>query len=144
MVRIHPGPLTKVKMQNEKGKSPVKNPKELSLKQRAYIYALKLIKFLDNVPNDTTGQTIKNQLIRSGTSIGANIIEAQAGSSRKDFANFYRHALKSANESKFWIGLLRDSNRANKDSANEVLKETEEIANILAASIITVTGKRSA
>ena len=123
-------------MQNNNSKFKV------DLKKRVYLYSLNIIKFIDNLNNkDLTIQIISKQLLRSATSIGANIIEAQAGSSKKDFTNFFNYALKSANESKFWIGLLRDSNKSDKNKANELLQETIELANILAASIITLKGK---
>lgn len=112
------------------------------LRKRAYAYALEIIRFLENLPKDYISDTLGKQLLRSATSIGANIVEAQASSSKKDFANFYSYALKSANESKFWIGLLKDSNRAFGDKINIILNETVELANILASSILTIRGKR--
>lgn len=113
------------------------------LKKRAYIYALDIIAFLDTLDKkDYIVQIIAKQLLRSATSIGANIIEAQAGSSKKDFTNFFSYALKSANESKFWLGLLRDSKKANKDGVNNLLQETNELANILGSSILTLRGKK--
>ena len=113
------------------------------LKNRVYIYALDIIRFIDTLPkNDFSVQIIAKQLLRAGTSIGANIIEAQAGSTKRDFTNFFSYALKSANESKFWLGLLRDSGKSNKDKVNELLKETTEIANILGSSILTLKGKK--
>jgi four helix bundle protein len=113
------------------------------LKRRAYFYALEIMKFIDALNGkDFSVQTIARQLLRSATSVGANIIEAQAGSTKKDFTNFFNHALKSANESKFWLGLLRDSNKADKDKANELLRETTELANILGSSILTLKGKK--
>jgi four helix bundle protein len=111
-------------------------------KKRTYSFALEIIKYIDQLPADTTCRAIGSQRIRSATSIGANVIEAGAASSKRDYTNFFNHALKSANESKFWIGLLRDSGKANKVSSNKLLKETTEIANILASSIITLRGKR--
>jgi len=60
---------------------------------------------------------------------------------QKDFTNFFSYSLKSANESKFWLGLIRDSNKADKNQANKLLDETKEIANILGASILTLKGK---
>jgi len=115
------------------------------LKKRAYLYALDIIKFIDFLnKKDFTVQIISKQLLRSATSIGANIIEAQAGSSKRDFTNFFNYALKSANESKFWIGLLRDSKKANEKECNRLLQETNEIANILGSSILTLRGKRRA
>lgn len=71
-----------------------------------------------------------------------NIMEAQAGSTKKDFTNFFHHALKSANESKFWLSLLSDTQRIAKDKIQPLLQETIELANILAASILTLKGKR--
>lgn len=115
---------------------------KIDLKQRAYLHALDVIKFVDSLnKNDFSAQVIAKQLLRSATSIGANIIEAQAGSSKKDFTNFFNYALKSANESKFWFGLLRDSDKANKIRAQELLQETSELANILGSSILTLRGK---
>ena len=85
---------------------------------------------------------ISKQLLRSATSIGANVIEAHAASSKKDYTNFFNHALKSANETKYWLGLLRDANNSDKEESNRLLKETSELANILASSILTLRGKR--
>lgn len=70
------------------------------------------------------------------------MIEAQAASSRKDYTNFFAYALKSAKECKFWLGLLRASGRGDKDTVNKLLKEATEIANILAASIVTLKGRK--
>src|SRR2546430_1118856 len=97
------------------------------LKKRAYLYALDIIKFIDSLDKrDFIVQILAKQLLRCATSIGANIFEAQAGSTKKDFTNFFYYALKSANESKFWLGLLRDSGKANKEQVNKLLQETTE------------------
>lgn len=130
------------KEQREKSKNTNKNSK-IELKKRAYYFALSIIRFIDSLPNQRTCLILADQLLRSATSIGANIIEAQAASSKKDFINFLNHALKSANETKFWLGLLRDSGKANRDEANLLLTEVTEFANILAASILTAKGKRT-
>ncbi len=111
-------------------------------KARIYNFILKLIKFIDNLPKNRAADIISKQLLRSGTSIGANYIEAQAASSKKDFTNFFHYSLKSANESKFWIAILKDSGKANKESADELLKELIEISNILGSSIITLKKRK--
>jgi four helix bundle protein len=123
-------------MQNDKLK--FKN----EFKKRTYSFSLEIIKFVDELPNDNTCKAISNQLIRSATSIGANVIEAGSASSKKDYINFFNHSLKSANETKYWLGLLRDSAKGDKDTSNKLLSETTQIANILASSIITLKGKR--
>jgi len=111
-------------------------------KTRAYQFALKIIGFIDTLPKDMSTQTIARQLLRAATSIGANIIEAQASPSRKDFANFFSHSLKSSNETKYWLELLRDSNKADEATINKLLKEANDIANILGSSILTLKGRR--
>jgi four helix bundle protein len=116
--------------------------KDNDLGKRSYLFALKIIKFLEKLPKDYISQTIGKQLLRSATSIGANIVEAQAGSSRKDFTNFYATALKSANESRFWLGILRDSGKSSSDKLTSLMSELTEIANILAASLLTLKGKK--
>lgn len=111
------------------------------IKKRTYVYALEIIKFLESLPKDYISETIGKQLLRSATSIGANIVEAQASSSKKDFANFYNYSLKSANESKFWISLLKDSGKISGDKADYILREAIELSNILASSILTMKGR---
>ena len=115
---------------------------KVDIKKRSYIYALKIIKLIEELPRNQICKVISSQLLRSATSIGANIIEAQAASTKKDFTNFLNHALKSANESKFWLGLLKDSGQASKERIDPLLQETNEISNILASSILTIRGKR--
>lgn len=76
--------------------------------------------------------------------MGANYFEAEAASSKKDYQNFFSHALKSANETKFWLALFRDSGsipQALKNEMDFLMQETKEVANILASSIITMKGK---
>ena len=112
------------------------------VRERTYLYAVEVIKFLEGLPDDYISRTIGKQLLRSATSIGANIVEAQAAGSKRDFANYYTHSLKSANESKFWFGLLKDTGKASSENVEELLNETSQLANILASSILTAKGKR--
>ncbi|MDD5513466.1 MAG: four helix bundle protein [Candidatus Omnitrophica bacterium] len=111
-------------------------------KTRTYQFALKIIVLVDHLSMDLSTKVAANQLLRAATSIGANIVEAQACSSRKDFTNYFNHALKSANESKYWLELLRDSKKSNAENIEPLIKESEEIAKILAASIITLKNQR--
>ena len=128
-------------MQKEKLKDSEQKSK-LDMKRRAYDFALCIIKLVDSLPVGGSSNILGSQLIRSATSIGANIIEAQAASSRKDFKNFLSYALKSANETKFWLGLLRDSNKKPASEINPLLIEVKELANILASSLITLKNKK--
>jgi len=111
-------------------------------KKRLYDWVLRLIKFIDKLPKDSVCNVLSKQLLRSGTSVLANYIEANSASSRKDFINFFTHSLKSANESKIWLTLLGDTNKGNQEELSWLLKELIEIANVLASSILTLKGKK--
>ncbi len=116
-----------------------------AFKVRIYQYIIRLIKFLVKLADDSVIRELKSQLTRSGTSIGANYFEAEGASSKRDYQNFFTYALKSANETVFWLSLLKDSGLVSKDCLPEtlyLLAETKEIANIFASSIITMKGKR--
>ena len=63
-------------------------------KQKIYDFILKLIKYVDKLPHSKSINIISDQLLRCGTSVGANYIEAQAASSKKDFINFFHISLK--------------------------------------------------
>ena len=105
---------------------------------RTYLFALHTIKYIDGLSGGQSSHILSKQLLRSATSIGANIVEAQASASKKEYVNFFSIALKSANETKYWLGLLRDSKKANAEETNKLLAEAKEIANIIGASVITL------
>jgi len=123
-------------MQNDKEKI------KKEFKKRLYDFTLRLVAFLDKLPNDNVSRRIGDQLLRSGTSIIGNYIEGQAASSRKDFTNYFNTSLKSANESKLWLALLRDSKRAKAIDVSWLLEELDEIANIFGSSLLTLKGKK--
>lgn len=111
-------------------------------RKRIKKFILNLILFVDSLPNERTCRVIGDQLIRSGTSVGANYFEARAASSRNDFINYFNHSLKSANESKFWLETLIEAEKCNVQEAHSLLKEVIELANILASSILTLRAKK--
>ena len=127
---------SKIKMENDRSKF------KYEFKKRLYNFTLKLIEFLDKLPQDNVSKRIGDQLLRSGTSIIGNYVEGQSASSKKDFTNFFNTSLKSANESKLWLALLRDSKRAKMEEVAWLLKELDEIANIFASSLLTLKGKK--
>ena len=109
---------------------------------RAFVFARKVIRLVDDFPQKRSAWVIADQLIRAATSIGANIIEAQAASSRRDFINFLNHALKSANETKFWLALSKDIAPEKLAEIKSLLKEVDEMARILGSSISSLKGKK--
>ena len=122
----------------ENDKSKFKN----EFKKRLYSWVLRLIKFIDKLPRNSACDVMGKQLLRSGTSVLANYVEANSASSKKDFINFFNHSLKSSNESKVWLALLRDTDKGDKNELNWLLKELLELSNILASSILTLKGKK--
>ncbi len=128
--------MSKLKAQNQNS-----NPKT-NLKYRAYCYSLSIIKFIGKLPNKRIFWSIGDQLLRSATSIGANIIEAKSSSSRKDFIKFYEIALKSANETKYWLYLLRDSQMTEGEEVGVLINEVNELGNMLGSSLLTLKGKK--
>ena len=107
-------------------------------KSRLYCWILKIIKLIDKLPKDTVSQVLGKQLVRSGTSVLSNYVEAHSSSSKRDFAHYFRIALRSANESKVWLALLRDTKRNKAKTINILLEELQEMAAILASSLITI------
>jgi len=103
---------------------------------------LRVIGLNDVLPNKRSAWVISDQLIRSSTSIGANLIEARAASSRLEFKKFHEIALKSANETKYWLCLLRDTGLANKEIIENLLKEVIEIANMLASGVMKLKNRK--
>ncbi|MCU0665834.1 MAG: four helix bundle protein [Candidatus Omnitrophica bacterium] len=111
------------------------------IKNRTYAFSVSIVNFVSDLPKDNATHIISNQLLASATSVGANVIEAQASSSRKDFTNFLNHSLKSGNETKYWLCLLRDTGRAEYPKVSKLINEVTEINNILGKSIITLRNK---
>ena len=114
---------------------------KIEFKNRMYRWVLKLLKFIDSLPRDSISRILGDQLIRSGTSVLSNYVEAHSSNSKRDFAHYFRIALRSANESKVWLALLRDTNKGKKEIIEGLLKELQEIAAILASSLITLKEK---
>ena len=113
-----------------------------NLEERMYTWTIQLIQTIDSLSRDMSSGVIAHQLMRSGTSVCANYTEGKAASSRKDFINYLHIALKSANESKYWISLLKDTKKLETEKAKSLLIEMGEISNILAASLITLKNKK--
>lgn len=112
---------------------------ETNLKNRSYLFSVALVKLLDSFgQNSLSIQVIIKQLLRSATSIAANIAEAQAASSKKDFINFYHYALKSSHETKFWLRLLIDTQKLQSNQVEKLLQEATELSKMIASAILTL------
>jgi four helix bundle protein len=111
------------------------------IRERAFEFAVRVVKvcqFLDETPG--VGRTLSKQLIRSGTSIGANLEEAQAGQSKADFISKNAIALKEARETHYWLKLLSATDILSENRITTLQSEAEEIMKIIGA-IITSSKK---
>lgn len=113
-----------------------------NIQEWAFEFAVAVIKLSEHIPANRIGNRIADQLIRSGTSIGANLEEATAASSKADFVNKVIIALKEARETSFWLRIVQRKNLAPHSSAALLLQEAEEIKRIL-GSIASKTRKTS-
>ena len=129
---------SKVKTMNEELTSfeLKEEEKPYNIRHRCYYFSKEIVLFVKDCTYNRAFNSLFDQLVRSATSIGANIVEGKSGSSRKDWKNFFTIALKSANETKYWLCLIRDTMEIDKTRIGELLKEADEIANILAKIII--------
>lgn len=117
----------------------MKNGKEKpeDIKNRAYKFSLEIVTFCDTFSNSKLSMLIiLKQLIRAATSIAANLIEAKAASSKRDFINFNYYSLKSANETVYWLNLLQDSQSLHREKILKLATEADEISRILASCIL--------
>jgi four helix bundle protein len=118
----------------------VRNDKKI--KERTYEFAIKIIHLVEKMPKDTTGFVLGRQLIKSGTSIGANVEEVTGAFSKDDFIYKMNIALKEARETFYWLRLLKDTCIIKDNVVVEILDESENLRNILSAIVKTSKEKR--
>ena len=107
------------------------------IKERTFCFALEIIRLcrsLDSKPRSL--RILAQQLLKAGTSVGANVQEAQAGQSRADFISKYNIALKEARETLYRLRLLDASGELSNGACKILLKEGDEIARVIASIIV--------
>lgn len=109
--------------------------KENDLLERTFNFGVRCLKFLRSLPNSTEYHIIKYQLGKSSTSVGANYEESQAGSSKADFRNKVRIALKEARESSYWLRLIKALDETINEELDFLIKESQELKNIIGTII---------
>lgn len=118
------------------------NSRPYDIKERTFEFANRVIDTVEQLPHTRTFNTIANQLIRAGTSIGANVEEATAADSRADFAYRMGVALREARETRYWLRILLRRKTLDESRTKELISEAEEIMNILGAIVSKARGKR--
>ncbi len=116
--------------------------KESILFQKSFEFSKSIVIFYEKYSKEHKDNTLSKQLLRSGTSIGANIAEAQCGISKNDFISKMYISLKEANESAYWIRLLKETNLLEPNDANVLLEQVIEIQRMLLATLKTVKERK--
>jgi four helix bundle protein len=115
---------------------------KVDIVDRSFEFATRIVRLcqsLDKSPG--VSRTLANQLLRSGTSVGANIEEAQAGQSKADFSSKMSIARKEARETHYWLRLLTASNIVKEDKLNDLTREADELIRILTAIVKSSAAK---
>lgn len=105
--------------------------KENVIQIKSYDFAVRVVKLYQHLSKEKKEFTLSKQLLRSGTSIGANVEEAIGGQSKKDFYAKLTIAYKEARETNYWIRLLRDTNYLKDIEAKSLLKDISELLKII-------------
>lgn len=105
--------------------------KVFDIKERTFKFGIQIVKLVMFLPKNSTGFAIGNQLIRCGTSIGANTEEAQNASSKKEFIHTLTIALKEARETEYWLKIINEVKLAEQPVTKDLLLEVNELVRIL-------------
>ena len=114
-----------------------------AIRARSFDFAVNVVRFcqkLDAKPG--VGRILGRQLLRSGTSVGANVEEAQAAQSTADFINKCSISLKEARETNYWLRLLEASGQYTSNDLRLLVRESDELARILGSIIVRTKNRR--
>jgi four helix bundle protein len=106
------------------------------LPERTYAFGLAIMGLVDHLPVVPKAWHLSSQLLRSGTSVGANVEEADAALTRREFVMFCNIARRESKETMYWMKMARDSELISNDHVVELLKEADEILRILTTIVI--------
>lgn len=117
---------------------------EKELKERTKQFALWVMKLVDALPNTVSGRAVANQLVRAGTSVGANYRAACRGRSKAEFAAKLGTVAEEADECCFWLELIMDGEMLPRAQVAALHREADELTAIFVASIRTARGLSNA
>ena len=107
------------------------------LKDRSRAFAIRIVKLYDYLQNEKKEFVMSKQILRSGTSIGANIHEAYFGQSKRDFVSKMQIALKEASETEYWLNILTDTDFLEKHKSESIINDCIELAKMLHSTVKT-------
>ena len=108
------------------------------LKEKSFAFALRVVKLSQYLVSDKKEYVLSKQVLRSGTAIGALIREAEFGQSKADFANKMNIALKEANETGYWLSLLKDTEFISEDQFENLHPDCRELIAMLVSTVKTL------
>ncbi len=111
---------------------------EKDIKERTKEFAVVTVKFVIELKNTGVEYPLRDQILRSGTSIGANVKEARASSSRKELIRYYEIALRSADETEYWMEVIKDGYEMKEEQFESIKKELKKITKVIASIIINL------
>lgn len=115
--------------------------KKIDITERTVAYSLRIIKLYRELEKDDIGRILGKQTVRSGTSIGANIHEAQGGQSKADFIAKISVAYKEARETAYWLRIIKEAKLITPLRLTDLVNETEQIIKIIASILLTAKQK---
>ena len=115
--------------------------KDSVLRDRSYKFAIRIVKLSQYLKQEKKEFDMNKQLLRNGTSIGALIREAEYAQSDADFISKFSISLKEANETAFWLSLLKDTDYMEEKMHNSLLSDCDEIISMLVSTIKTMKSK---
>jgi four helix bundle protein len=127
-------------MESKKQEGRMKNP-ETDLKERTKAYARRIIKLFIALPKETVAQVLGKQLLRSGTSVGANYREANRGRSKAEFIAKVGDCLREVDETAYWLELLVDEKLVPAPKMTALLDETEQLTAIFVTILKKAKGE---
>ena len=109
--------------------------------ERLLEFGVRAIKMADSLPKSPSGKHISGQVIRSGTSAGANYEEARGAESNKDFIHKLGICLKELRETRYWLKIICRANLVPPNRMNDIVREADELCRIIGKSIVTAKKK---
>ncbi len=106
-------------------------------KKKSFEFAVRVVRMTRYLQFEQREYVLSRQVLRSGTSIGANIEEAQAGESRRDFKSKMSVASKEARETLYWLKLLKETEYLGKKAADSLIQDCEELVSLLTSIVKT-------
>ncbi len=113
---------------------------ESVLRTKSYAFAIRIVGLSRLLRDDHREYVLSKQLLRSGTAVGALIREAEFGQSRADFGSKMAIALKEANETQYWLSLLKDTNYLDLRAYESISSDCLELIRMLVATVKTIKG----